>query len=92
MAAANDLRPVQARGNLESMMKRQLELRREETRNLHQKCDTLGARISELRATIQESLQNTEPGKKANSVGASAGATPLSIISQVDVFNWAEQV
>ncbi|KAG6326177.1 hypothetical protein ID866_12912, partial [Astraeus odoratus] len=31
MAAANDLRPVQARGNLELMMQRQLELRREET-------------------------------------------------------------
>ena len=52
MAAANDLRPVQAwffeilwkpwpdfcqaRGNLESMMRRQLELRRQETKNLHQ--------------------------------------------------------
>lgn len=35
MAAANDLRPVQARGNLELMMKRQLELRREETKILH---------------------------------------------------------
>jgi len=92
MAAANDLRPVQARGNLESMMRRQLELRREETRNLHQKCDALGARISELRATIQKSLQTTEPGKGANSVGASASATPLSTISQVDIFNWAEQV
>ncbi|KAL9716546.1 hypothetical protein Ac2012v2_000994 [Leucoagaricus gongylophorus] len=36
MAAANDLRPVQARGNLESMMRRQLELRREETKTLHE--------------------------------------------------------
>lgn len=35
MAAANDLRPVQARGNLELMMKRQLELRREETKTVH---------------------------------------------------------
>ena len=36
MAAANDLRPVQARCNLELMMKRQLDLRREETRLLHE--------------------------------------------------------
>jgi len=51
MAAANDLRPVQvnyavffftfshsrqARGNLESMLRRQLELRREETQKLHE--------------------------------------------------------
>jgi len=70
----------QARGNLESMMRRQLELRREETRNLHQyvqhrlegiwqysdnqsrrKCDTLGARLAELRSTVQNSLKNKEP-------------------------------
>ena len=31
MSAANDLRPVQARVNLEAMMERQLELRRQET-------------------------------------------------------------
>ena len=36
MAAANDLRPVQARANLELMMRRQLELRREETRAIHE--------------------------------------------------------
>ena len=35
MAAANDLRPVQARGNLELMMQRQLELRKEETKAIH---------------------------------------------------------
>lgn len=35
MGAANDLRPVQARFNLEAMMTRQLELRREETAALH---------------------------------------------------------
>ena len=35
MAAANDLRPVQARGNLELMMRRQLELRKEETKAIH---------------------------------------------------------
>lgn len=36
MAAANDLRPVQARANLESMMHRQVELRKEETKVIHE--------------------------------------------------------
>lgn len=35
MSAANELRPVQARYNLEAMMTRQLELRREETSSIH---------------------------------------------------------
>lgn len=64
MAAANDLRPVQARGNLESMMRRQLELRRQETVDIHayvgtctsssmmltsqRKCDSLEARLNEM--------------------------------------------
>ncbi|KAJ3477956.1 hypothetical protein NLI96_g10104 [Meripilus lineatus] len=49
MAAANDLRPVQARGSLEIMMKRQLELRQEETKAIHKKCDDLEARIEAIR-------------------------------------------
>ena len=36
MSAANDLRPVQARYNLEAMMVRQLRLRRNETAAIHQ--------------------------------------------------------
>lgn len=35
MSAANDLRPVQARFNLESMLKRQLQVRRDETAAIH---------------------------------------------------------
>ncbi|KAG2369527.1 mediator complex, subunit Med7 [Suillus spraguei] len=54
MAAANDLRPVQARGNLELMMQRQLELRREETKNIHSQCDALEARLLELRSSAEE--------------------------------------
>ncbi|PFH54843.1 hypothetical protein AMATHDRAFT_134468 [Amanita thiersii Skay4041] len=62
MAAANDLRPVQARVNLELMMKRQLELRRKETKILHacvqhhlqkQKCDMLEAKLKLLREQFQ---------------------------------------
>ncbi|KAH7885966.1 mediator complex, subunit Med7, partial [Phlebopus sp. FC_14] len=51
MAAANDLRPVQARGHLENMMIRQLALRREETKAVHSKCEDLEAQLLELRAT-----------------------------------------
>ncbi|CCL99077.1 uncharacterized protein FIBRA_01089 [Fibroporia radiculosa] len=53
MAAANDLRPVQARGNLELMLRRQLELRREETKAIHAKCDALEAKLAEIRMTVQ---------------------------------------
>ncbi|KAF9448182.1 hypothetical protein P691DRAFT_801231 [Macrolepiota fuliginosa MF-IS2] len=64
MAAANDLRPVQARGNLESMMRRQLELRKEETKVLHDKCDALEAKLRDIRASVSniaasQSLQST---------------------------------
>ncbi|SJL06291.1 uncharacterized protein ARMOST_09627 [Armillaria ostoyae] len=76
LAAANDLRPVQARGNLELIMKRQLELRREETAALHaydrsspflllltfgsRKCDSLETKLAELRASAQNSSQMNE--------------------------------
>ncbi|RDB29612.1 Mediator of RNA polymerase II transcription subunit 7 [Hypsizygus marmoreus] len=54
MAAANDLRPVQARGNLELMMRRQVELRRSETELLHSKCEALEARLADLRKSLQD--------------------------------------
>ena len=50
MAAANDLRPVQARGNLELMMQRQLELRREETKAIHAcvcSCSPIGLALND---------------------------------------------
>ncbi|GJJ09808.1 hypothetical protein Clacol_004032 [Clathrus columnatus] len=48
IAAANDLRPVQARANLEAMMDRQLKLRQEETMAINAKCDELEAKLNEL--------------------------------------------
>lgn len=60
------------------MMRRQLGLRREETRNIHEcarywnmhiirlclllsrKCDALGAKLSELRASVQRKLKETK--------------------------------
>ncbi|KAJ4485922.1 MED7 protein-domain-containing protein [Lentinula aciculospora] len=59
MASANDLRPVQARGNLEMMMKRQLELRRDETRVIHmQVLVHCKARLLELRASAEDLKQS----------------------------------
>jgi mediator of RNA polymerase II transcription subunit 7 len=57
MAAANDLRPVQARASLELMMKRQLELRKEETRAIHEKCDSLEAQLSRLREMARKTSE-----------------------------------
>ena len=39
------------------MMKRQLELRRDETSVLHRKCDALEAKLAELRASVDELKQ-----------------------------------
>jgi len=69
MAAANDLRPVQARGSLESMIRRQLELRQSETEALHAKCDSLEVKLSELR----QSLKNTKSSGAPSSQFAGRG-------------------
>jgi mediator of RNA polymerase II transcription subunit 7 len=76
MAAVNDLRPVQARCNLELMMKRQLDLRREETRLLHEyvrclenvyyrltslrKCDGMEAKLAALRQATAAKVQSMQ--------------------------------
>ncbi|KAF8641019.1 hypothetical protein AX17_000664 [Amanita inopinata Kibby_2008] len=88
MAAANDLRPVQARVNLELMMKRQLQVRREETKNVHSRCDALEAKLKSLR----ESFQSISAAKSmtAASIFDEFQNTP-SNISQEDVLRWAEE-
>ncbi|CAA7267996.1 unnamed protein product [Cyclocybe aegerita] len=94
MAAANDLRPVQARGHLESMMKRQLDLRREETKTLHQKCDALDVKLQELRTSVNQMLKDTQlsasKDKDANTQSCNADAS--SDVTVNDVLTWAEQV
>lgn len=103
MAAANDLRPVQARGNLELMMKRQLELRKEETKALHAKCDALEGRLSELRASAQKLASSglEREGHLASSPNEMQGvieATPkensaiLVNLSVEEVLRWADEV
>ncbi|KAG6381014.1 hypothetical protein JVT61DRAFT_5409 [Boletus reticuloceps] len=86
MAAANDLRPVQARGNLESMMQRQLQLRREETASIHTKCDELEARLSELRATALDNASH----HTASEASQQGQPTPPAVTIE-DVLRWAEQ-
>ncbi|KAH9851861.1 MED7 protein-domain-containing protein [Lenzites betulinus] len=96
MAAANDLRPVQARSNLELMMRRQLELRREETKAIHTKCDALEAQLAGLRLASQGVASSASPSTaKAASVHAEhLDAPPLQAddLSAVDVLSWAEEI
>ncbi|KAG2023021.1 hypothetical protein CC2G_000726 [Coprinopsis cinerea AmutBmut pab1-1] len=87
LAAANDLRPMQARCSLELMMQRQLELRREETRNIHDKCDALEAKLKELRATP---LQSSQDITKASVSGPSE--IKGKKLTKQDVVAWVEQV
>ncbi|KAG2159647.1 MED7 protein-domain-containing protein [Suillus bovinus] len=90
MAAANDLRPVQARGNLELMMQRQLELRREEAKNIHSQCDTLEARLLELRSSAQEMVGlDQKLTAKPSSSQVQISATNVSL---EDMLRWAEEV
>ncbi|KAH9834990.1 MED7 protein-domain-containing protein [Rhodofomes roseus] len=99
MAAANDLRPVQARGNLELMMRRQLELRREETKAIHDKCDELEAKLSAMRGTVQKvSKANTStredkrPESSKVSLHRYLAIIALAALSTEDVLCWAEEI
>jgi len=93
MAAANDLRPVQARASLELMMKRQLELRREETRAIHEKCDSLEAQLAQLRDTAKQNSVEPPSEQTGNSVPApTIEATPFLLLPVDDVARWAEEL
>ncbi|OCH94573.1 hypothetical protein OBBRIDRAFT_817082 [Obba rivulosa] len=95
MAAANDLRPVQARGNLELMMRRQLELRKEETRAVHAKCDSLEAKLAEMRLAAQQL-----PPERNSPAPSGVGQISVGMLSQPangavsndDVLRWAEEI
>jgi len=98
MAAANDLRPVQARGNLELMMKRQLELRRQETKILHIKCDALQNKLAELRAAAQITAnpgikRETDMERSPSAMqGISNKTSAISNVAVEDVLRWAEEI
>ncbi|KAI0733305.1 MED7 protein-domain-containing protein [Fomitopsis betulina] len=87
MAAANDLRPVQARGNLELILQRQLELRREETKAIHTKCDELEAKLAAMRGTVQKASQE----KSSPAIGPQPGVSMSEALTIEDVLRWAEE-
>ncbi|KAF5352435.1 hypothetical protein D9756_006035 [Leucocoprinus leucothites] len=102
MAAANDLRPVQARGNLESMMRRQLELRKEETKAMHEKCDALEEKLREIRSSVAN-VSTTQSLHIPNVPQVPSGETLIppglqpqvqqnQQLSERDVLLWAEQM
>lgn len=88
MAAANDLRPVQARENLENMMKSQLSIRREETKSIHEKCDALEVTLAKLRESAKVTV-STEPQKMEDPVVKETSAQTVSL---QDLTKWAEEV
>ncbi|KAI0294954.1 hypothetical protein BC826DRAFT_1009606 [Russula brevipes] len=93
MAVANDLRPVQARVNLELMMERQLELRREETRAIHEKCDSLEARLAQLRDMAKQSSVQPPSEQTGDSVpGPSMEAALFPLLPVDEVARWAEEL
>ncbi|THH17769.1 hypothetical protein EUX98_g9064 [Antrodiella citrinella] len=89
MAAANDLRPVQARANLEMMMHRQLELRKDETKAIHEKCDALEAKLEAMRTSVTEF--NSAEKVAAMDSATQAGSAPKAVTIQ-DVLSWAEEI
>jgi len=93
MAAANDLRPVQARVSLEHMMRRQLELRREETRAIHESCDSLEAQLAQLRDMAKQSSGQQQSERTGGGVPAPPIETvPFPLLSVDEVARWAEEL
>jgi len=69
------------------MMTRQLELRREETKRLHSKCDELEAKLAELKSSAARILSNgVEQVKEKAPLD-----NPTSITAE-DVARWAEEI
>ncbi|KAF8274002.1 MED7 protein-domain-containing protein [Lactarius quietus] len=89
MAAANDLRPVQARASLELMMKRQLELRKEETRAIHEKCDSLEAQLSRLREMARKTSEQIQEQAGDD---AFVPSTELPLLPMDVINHWAEEL
>jgi len=93
MAAANDLRPVQARASLELMMKRQLELRREETRAIHESCDSLEAQLAQLREMAKQTSDQLPSEQTGDGVPTPLIATaPFTLLPLDEITRWAEEL
>ncbi|KLO20730.1 hypothetical protein SCHPADRAFT_897990 [Schizopora paradoxa] len=85
MSAANDLRPVQARYNLEAMMKRQLGLRKQETAAIHSKCDELQQKLQVLKGLSKQDQSQQIEAKDVVMSGSSETAVDMRA-----VLEWAE--
>lgn len=71
------------------MMKRQLELRKEETRAIHEKCDSLEAQLSRLREMARKT-SDAIPKQAGDEVLVPSNDLPSL---PVDVINhWAEEL
>ncbi|KAI0322157.1 MED7 protein-domain-containing protein [Amylostereum chailletii] len=91
MAAANDLRPVQARVNLELLMQRQLDFRREETKAIHEKCNSLEAQLATLRGVARKSADDITTAQSSESAQSTADVPLLPSLFVDDVLRWAEE-
>lgn len=99
----NEFRPIQARMTLESMMQRQIETRREETRMIHGKCDELEKTLADLRAkasTLLPSVSDSTPqdlmieGDSADlktDMASSGPTTSIPSLTIEDVIAWSQE-
>ncbi|KAI0034132.1 MED7 protein-domain-containing protein [Vararia minispora EC-137] len=92
LAAANELRPVQARVNVEMLLKRQLDFRRAETRAIHEQCDSLEAQLAELRSLAKQSAESNGESEKARQTAAAVTSSLSVQLTADDVLRWAEEV
>ncbi|THV07586.1 hypothetical protein K435DRAFT_848003 [Dendrothele bispora CBS 962.96] len=95
MAAANELRP--ARSNLETMMKKQLQFRREETAAVHSKCDALEAKLQEIRASVDVMINekqsiSTRESKTVNHQPQPETSSSQAMLTEEDMLRWAEEI
>ncbi|KAG8896233.1 Mediator of RNA polymerase II transcription subunit 7, partial [Tulasnella sp. 417] len=96
LSAVNSVRPLQARQTLEQLLIRQLETRKEETRKIHEKCDSIEATLAALKAKAAEIQQQQEVGLEKLSlddtipnVGTNGGT---GVVTDDEVLQWANEV
>ncbi|KIO20436.1 hypothetical protein M407DRAFT_245795 [Tulasnella calospora MUT 4182] len=96
LSAVNSVRPLQARQTLEQLLVRQLETRREETRRIHEKCDSIEATLAALKAKAAEIQQQQDVGlEKLTLDDTIPKASPdggTGVVSDADVLQWANEV
>ncbi|KAH9995978.1 hypothetical protein BJV77DRAFT_988887, partial [Russula vinacea] len=87
MASANDLRLVQPRAH----DKHQLELRREETRAIHE-CDLLEAQLAQLRDMAKQNSDQQPPEQTRNGAPPPPTETDPYLLLPIDKVAWAKEL